>query len=124
VAVIVVAEDDPDIQEIIRLILERDGHTVIAVADGAAALGQARAVTPDLLLLDGEMPPGLSGFEASRHLATDERLARIPVVMVTGASRPAVIRDRLPFLDDVVVKPFSRETLTRAVRLALGRDAD
>lgn len=119
VAVIVTAEDDPDIREIICQLLERHGHTVIAVEDGAAAVQYARAVGPDLILLDGDMGPGMSGFEASHRLRTDADLAHIPVIMVTGSLEPAVIRVQLPHLTDVVAKPFRHDDLMHAVEQAL-----
>ena len=123
VAVIVTADDDRDIREIIAKVLRRDGHTVITVADGAAAVEQARAVRPDLVLLDGQMSPGLSGFDACRQLKGDQELAAIPVIMVTGSMPPEQIRERLPQLHAVVAKPFTRLELKQAVEEALGHTA-
>src|SRR5687768_12780298 len=107
-AVIVTADDDPDIRDVIARVLEGAGHTVIAVSDGASAVTQARAVRPDLVLLDGQMPPGMSGFEACRALRDDDELAGIPVVMVTGSMPPDQVRQQVPHAREVVAKPFTR----------------
>ena len=118
-AVIVTADDDPDIREVIGRTLEGAGHTVIAVSDGVAALTQARARHPDLVLLDGEMPPGMSGFDACRALRDDDELAGIPVVMVTGSMPPDHAHQQAPHAREVVGKPFTRSDLLACVRRVL-----
>lgn len=118
-AVIVTADDNADIRLVITRTLERAGHTVIAVPDGAAALAEARSRRPDLVLLDGEMPPGMSGFEACRLLGDDPATAGIPVVMVTGSMPPAQVLGQAPRVTDVLGKPFTVPELTDCVRNAL-----
>ncbi|WP_164842698.1 response regulator [Actinoplanes solisilvae] len=113
-ALIVAAEDDPDIREIIEHVLRRDGHSVYLVPDGEAAIALAHIVRPDLILLDGDMTPGMNGFEAARLIAENRTLCRVPLVMVTGTFDLAAIK-RLPHVHDVVKKPFADDRLRSAV---------
>ena len=118
-AVIVTADDDPDIREAIARILQKAGHTVYTVTDGAAALTQARTVQPDLVLLDGQMPPGMNGFDACQALRDDADLTDIPVVMVTGSMPPDQVRQHAPHARDVVSKPFTHSDLQTCVQRVL-----
>jgi CheY-like chemotaxis protein len=85
-------DDDPDHVTIIsRAIREMDGETVVkTLSDGALALDWLQAVEqlPDLILLDINMP-GLSGFDVLARLKRDERLKRVPVVMLTSSDLTA-----------------------------------
>ncbi|GAB1692555.1 response regulator [Krasilnikovia sp. M28-CT-15] len=119
-AVIVAADDDPAMCRLISRILQGVGHTVVTVNDGAAAIAQVRERRPDLILLDGEMPPGMSGFDAYLLLHDDDDLSAIPVMMVTGSATPDRVRQQLPEVCDVVTKPFTPEELLNCVRQVLG----
>ncbi|BFU47685.1 response regulator [Krasilnikovia sp. MM14-A1004] len=118
-AVIVVADDEAAMRELISRILQGAGHTVITVNDGRAAIERVRALRPDLVLLDGLMPPGMSGFEASLLLHDDDDLSAIPVMMVTGSVTPDEVRRQLPHICDVVLKPFTPDELLSCVRQVL-----
>lgn len=119
VAVIVTADDDEAIRSTISRVLRRFGHTVIEAVDGRQALERVREHRPDLVLLDGMMPPGMSGFEASQRLRDDPDTAAIPVVMVTGSMSPEQVRQRLPFVSGVVSKPFTAAGLRAGVEQVL-----
>ena len=118
-ALILSADDDASIRQVITRVLERGGHTVIAVSDGAAAITEARDRFPDLVLLDGEMPPGMSGFDACRILQQDCATSGIPVMMVTGSMPPGQVRERVPHVHAVLSKPFTAEELRSCVRQVL-----
>jgi DNA-binding response OmpR family regulator len=120
---VLVADDDPDIRELVVFKLEQAGYTVHAVGDGEAALAATMALTPDLILLD-VMMPGLNGFEVCRRLRANQNTATTPVIMLTARAQEADVESGFAVgADDYIVKPFSpRELLTR-VNNVLARGA-
>jgi DNA-binding response OmpR family regulator len=110
---VLVADDDPDIRELVTFKLEQAGYKVHAVGDGVAALAAARALSPSLLLLD-VMMPGLNGYEVCRRLRADGGRT-IPVIMLTAKAQEGDVETGFAMgVDDYIVKPFSpRELLTR-----------
>ncbi|MGH9243418.1 MAG: response regulator transcription factor [Acidimicrobiales bacterium] len=111
---VLVADDDPDIRELVIFKLEQAGYTVHAVADGEAAIAAAVALSPDLVLLD-IMMPGLNGFDVCRKLRAHDDTATTPVIMLTAKAQEADVETGFAVgADDYIVKPFSpRELLTR-----------
>jgi CheY-like chemotaxis protein/phosphoribosyl 1,2-cyclic phosphodiesterase len=84
---ILVADDDPDVLAVIVETLEPEGYRVLTAGDGTVALDLARKERPDIVVLDWMMP-GLDGLSVCRELRQDDdpRVARIPVVVITGRS--------------------------------------
>src|SRR3569832_737624 len=80
---ILIADDDPDLRDILRSILELSGFNVVEASDGAVALEMVRTCRPDLLILDYSMPR-MSGPEACAILKKDLLLRHLPVIMLTG----------------------------------------
>ena len=115
---ILVIEDDPGITRIVRLYLERDGHTVTTASDGVSGLNAARADSPDLIVLD-LMLPRLDGMSVCRALREE---SDVPIIMATARVDED---DRLAGLDlgadDYIVKPFSPRELAARVRAVLRR---
>ncbi|QYC37766.1 Transcriptional regulatory protein SrrA [Nonomuraea coxensis DSM 45129] len=115
---ILVVEDDPTVSEVVARYLERDGHEVECVGDGAEALRRALAHPPDLMVLD-LMLPRLDGLQVCRRLR--ERWP-VPVIMLTALGEEI---DRVVGLetgaDDYVVKPFSPRELALRVQSVLRR---
>jgi two-component system, OmpR family, response regulator len=112
VPVIVVADDDPALREIVAFALEREGWTVVHAADGQAALRCAER-SPDLVVLDVGMPE-LDGLEVCRRLRAAGN--RVPILFLSTRSEEI---DRVVGLelggDDYLAKPFSpRELVSRA----------
>ncbi|MGA9885850.1 MAG: response regulator transcription factor [Candidatus Acidiferrales bacterium] len=118
---ILVIEDDRDIVELVRYNLEKDGYQVTACVDGATGLAQVRKSPPDLLLLD-LMLPKLSGLEICKEIRRDDRLGRLPILILTARGEEA---DRVVGLelgaDDYVAKPFSPRELVARVKALLRR---
>jgi DNA-binding response OmpR family regulator len=118
VASVLVVDDDPKIRDLLRLYVEREGHRASFAADGTTALEQARATSPDLVLLD-VMLPGLDGFEVCRTLREE---SDVPILLLTARSGDS---DKVVGLDigadDYVVKPFSPRELMARVRALLRR---
>lgn len=118
---ILVVEDEPDILELIRFHLEREGYTTLLCETGEEGLETARTRLPDLILLD-LMLPGLDGKAVCRKLKADEETAGIPVIMVTARGEESDIVAGLEIgADDYVTKPFSAKVLTARVGAVLRR---
>jgi len=102
-----IVEDDPDVVALVERWLERDGHAVEHVVDGAAALEALRRdPLPRLVLLD-VMLPKMDGFEVLQRLRAEPRTRHLPVVMVTSFSRDRdAARGRELGANDYVVKPL------------------
>ncbi len=117
---VLIVEDDPNTVELARLYLARDGHKVLAAADGIEGLRLAREARPDLVILD-LMLPGLDGIEVCRILREE---SEVPIVMLTARVEE---EDRLAGLDmgadDYITKPFSPRELAARIRAVLRRTA-
>ena len=80
---IVVADDDPDTVNTLRLLLEEEGHEVKTVSDGPAALYAVRDFGADVLLLDIGMP-GMDGYEVARRIRSNPANRHISLIALTG----------------------------------------
>ena len=113
---VMVVDDDGDILDMTRLVLEGGGYGVLPARSGAEALRALERSRPDLILLDVNMPD-MDGWQVLRLLKVDERTNDIPVAMF---SIKMEVRDRLHGLQegafDYITKPFSTEELLRRVR--------
>src|SRR3954463_11511757 len=106
---ILIIEDDPTMQEILRDNFEFGGATVHLAADGRAGLRAVSACQPDLILLD-IMLPGINGFDLCRRIRGDGLTT--PIIMLTAKSQESDIVLGLNLgADDYVTKPFSIEVL-------------
>ena len=119
---VVLVEDETNIAEAIRFLLGRDGWRVETLANGGNATEVIRAGMPDLVMLD-VMLPGKTGFEILAELRSDDKLADLPVLMLTARGQA---RDREMAMQAGVsrfmTKPFSNEEMLTAVReLTAGR---
>lgn len=119
---ILVVEDEQDILELIAYNLTKEGFRVKTVTTGEAAIREAKANPPDLILLD-LMLPGLDGLEVCRELKTrSSELGRVPIMMVTAKGEEADIVTGLELgADDYVTKPFSPRVLLARIRAVLRR---
>lgn len=117
-ALILVAEDDPDIADILTAYLERAGMRVVRAEDGQRALDLHRQLTPDLVLLDVQMPR-VDGWQVLREL---RHRGNTPVIMLTALDQDI---DKLMGLrigaDDYVVKPFNPPEVVARVQAVLRR---
>jgi two-component system response regulator MtrA len=120
-ATIVVADDDPDIRDLVVFKLRQSGHDVVPVGDGEEAVAACRDQHADLAVLD-VMMPGMTGIDACRELRADPALERIPVILLTArAQRGDIEQGRDVGADDYVLKPFSPRELAARVASALER---
>ena len=120
---ILVVDDEEDILELIRYNLAREGYQVAGAASGEEAVKAAKAVLPDLILLD-LLLPGIDGLEVCRTLKGEARTRSIPIIMLTAKGEEADIVAGLELgADDYVTKPFSPRVLLARIRTALRRRA-
>ena len=115
---ILVVDDDANTARLVKLYLQKDGHTVTVANDGVEALQVARDKKPDLVVLD-LMLPFVDGLEVCRTLRQE---SDVPIIMLTARTTDA---DKLTGLDtgadDYVTKPFSPGELAARVRAVLRR---
>jgi PAS domain S-box-containing protein len=115
---ILLADDNSDMRAYVRRLLATN-YDVEAVADGEAALQAARECPPDLVLSDVMMPK-LDGFGLLRALREDERLATIPVILLSArAGEEARVEGMEAGADDYLIKPFSARELLARIRAHL-----
>jgi DNA-binding response OmpR family regulator len=119
--VVLVADDDDDIRDLVAFRLDRAGYEVLRAGDGQQALDLAREHNPDLAVLDVMMPK-LTGYDVTRELRADAATSRIPVILLTARVQEAdVARGFEAGADDYVKKPFSPQELKARVQAVLGR---
>src|SRR5258708_36002887 len=120
---ILVVDDDKQIVRLVRSYLEQAGMTTFPAYDGEEALHFLRAERPDLVILD-LMLPNRNGWEITRILRGDERLANIPILMLT-----ARVEDGDKILgfelgaDDYLTKPFNPLEVVARVKAILRRSS-
>ena len=117
-ATILVVDDEPPILDLIVSYLRADGFTVHTARDGPSALAQARALRPDLIVLD-VLLPGMDGLEVCKEL---QRERWVPVLMLTARTEEAdKVAGFAVGADDYLTKPFSLRELAVRVRAILRR---
>lgn len=118
---ILVADDEPDVLNLVTLNLKSAGFTVLQAEDGNSALQQAREVLPSLVVLD-LMLPEMSGLEVCKVLKKEPQTAQIPIIMLTAKAEEI---DRIVGLelgaDDYITKPFSPRELILRIQSVLRR---
>ena len=119
---VVCIEDDPEMIELIRLILNRRGVQVHGASGGAAGLKLIREKHPDLVLLD-LMMPDMDGWEVYQQMKSDESIRDIPVIVVTAKAQSIdkVLGLHIAKVDDYIAKPFSPQDLMDSVDKVLGK---
>jgi DNA-binding response OmpR family regulator len=115
---LLIADDDEDILELLGFRLERAGHDVVRARHGEEALRLALECLPSLALLD-VMMPGLDGYEIARRLRSDERTSAIPIILLTARAQASdITRGLAAGADDYITKPFdARDLIERVGRL-------
>ena len=117
---ILVADDDSDVRELVVFRLVHAGYEVITAADGEEAASLALERRPDLCLLDVMMPK-LDGFEVTRRVRSSPEIADTPILLLTASvHESAVERGIRAGADDHIAKPFSSRELLDRCAAALG----
>ena len=116
---LLIADDDEDILELLGFRLERAGYEIVRARNGAEALRLALEHTPALALLDVTMP-GLDGYEVTRRLRTEPRTSAMPVILLTARAQASDIsRGMAAGADDYIKKPFDAHDLRRRIERLL-----
>jgi CheY-like chemotaxis protein len=126
-AKILIVDDDPDITEVMKLVLENEGYSVESAVDSATALESVKGNKPDLIILDVMMNSTREGFIFSRELRNNDEFKNIPILMVTAVKEKTGIDFKevagddtwLP-VDEFLDKPIKPDVLVTKVRELLG----
>lgn len=112
--IILVVDDDAPILLLMRNLLREFGFEPVAARSGEEAIAEARKRTPDLILLDRNMP-GMSGDEVVRAMRSDDSLSEVPILILSGEPLdPDEIRQL--GATGHVLKPFDVPTLVETIR--------
>jgi CheY-like chemotaxis protein len=106
-----VVEDNPINLELVEAVLDREGYEVVSAVSAEAALDRLKRLSPDLLLLDIQLP-GLDGLGLTRLLKADPTTAEIPIVALSAHAR---VEDRQAALEAGCVEYISKPIDTRAL---------
>ena len=120
---VVCIEDEPEMIDLVRLILRRKGFEVIGANGGVEGLEAVRREKPDLVLLD-LMMPDMDGWEVYQQIKADETLRHIPVVVVTAKAQSIdkVLGLHIAKVDDYITKPFGPQELLESIAKILGEN--
>ena len=119
-AKILIAEDEPDILQLIKFTLEFAGHEVIITSNGAEALESAINMAemdqlPDLIIMDVRMPR-MTGYEACKNMKEIKKLEPVPVVFLSAKGQDAEVQTGLNAgAVAYVIKPFAPDQLAAKV---------
>ena len=117
---VLIADDERDIVDLLRIVLERAGYEVISAGEGQRALELARERPPALCILDGTMP-GLAGFEILAALRADGSTAEVPVLVLTATvDEEREMRRHGIQPDGFMRKPFDNARLLTEVARLIG----
>ena len=118
---VVCIEDEPEMIDLVRLILGRKGFQVIGANGGVEGLDTVRREKPDLVLLD-LMMPDMDGWEVYQQMKADAELRDITVVVVTAKAQSIdkVLGLHIAKVDDYITKPFGPQELLESVAKILG----
>ncbi|MFP4056563.1 MAG: response regulator transcription factor [Candidatus Brocadiia bacterium] len=119
---VLIADDDPDIVEAMKTVLEASGFDVLTAPNGQECLRKLRESKPDVLILDVMMTTETEGFHVAYEIRNDPQLRHIPVLMLTAIEQktgmsfsPEEDEDYLP-VEDFVSKPVEPEELVERVK--------
>jgi two-component system cell cycle response regulator DivK len=120
---ILVVEDQEDLRGVLRTLLTGSGYEMLEAADGRAGVDKAKSEQPDLILMDIQLPV-LDGYDATRQIKADPRLAATPIIAVSSfAMKGDEEKARAAGCDHYVTKPYSPVQLLRIIRGFLGDEA-
>ncbi len=113
---ILIVDDQPSARETMAAVLAGQGLNLLFAENGSEGIEQAKAVLPDLIILD-VMMPGMDGFEVCERLRSDPQLAEVPIILLTSLDDfETKVRGLEAGADDFVSKPFNRVELLARIR--------
>lgn len=117
---IMIVDDEPDVVDLVKLVLKSEGYDVVTAYSGKEALEKVGKEMPDLVLLDIMMPQ-MDGWEVYNHIKANPKTKDIPVAMLTAKSQSIdkMIGLHVVQVDDYITKPFGRSELLERVKKIL-----
>ena len=120
---ILIVDDEQDIVESLKFVLENNDYTCYCAYDGEDGLRLAREISPDLIILD-VMMPRINGYKISRLLKFDKKYKDIPILMVTARTQE---EDKLigeeTGADEYITKPFDLDDVLNSIKKHLEKDS-
>jgi DNA-binding response OmpR family regulator len=118
-AKIVIAEDEPDIRELIAFTLRFAGHEVITGNNGQEGYELTKSEHPDLAMFDVRMPK-MTGYDACKKIKADPEISHIPVVFLSAKGQESEIEQGISAgAEEYLLKPFAPDQLTERVKAIL-----
>ncbi|MEW8626744.1 MAG: response regulator [Candidatus Thiodiazotropha sp.] len=112
---ILIVDDEPNIVFSVEFLMRRSGYEVVTAADGEQAMQKLTDEMPDLMILD-VMMPRKNGFEVCAEVRADQRMADLPILMLSAKGRDAEVKKGLSLgADAYITKPFSTHELVEKV---------
>ncbi|CAJ35876.1 response regulator transcription factor [Methanocella arvoryzae] len=117
---IMIVDDEPDVVDLVKIVLKSEGYEVVTATSGKEALEKIGNEMPDLVLLDIMMPQ-MDGWEVYNHIKSNTKTRDIPVAMLTAKSQSIdkMIGLHVVQVDDYITKPFGRAELLERVKKIL-----
>ena len=120
-AKIVIAEDEPDIRDLIAFTLRFAGYEVITGSNGEEGYQLTKSERPDLVMLDVRMPK-LTGYEACKRIKSEPELAATPVIFLSAKGQENEIEQGLAAgAEEYLLKPFAPDQLVDRVKAVLAK---
>ncbi len=119
---VVVIEDDPEMINLVKIILKKEGFDVTGAMGGRDGLDAIEHISPDLVLLD-LMMPDIDGWEVYQTMKASDQMKNIPVIIITAKAQSIdkVLGLHIAKVDDYITKPFSPNELVASVRRVLAK---
>lgn len=113
---VMVVDDDDDMRNLVRMVLEEKGAEVIEAENGEECLEKLKSIKPNIILLD-VMMPGISGWEVLRRIKSEDSLSSVKVAMLTSIdpSVEEMMQEEFDSLADYILKPSFIEILRKKI---------
>jgi two-component system alkaline phosphatase synthesis response regulator PhoP len=117
---VLVVDDEKDVVELVKFLLERDGHQVLEAFNGREALERAYAEHPDLIILDIMMPE-MDGYTVNARLTENDATRRIPVIILTAKGQMRDVFEMASNVAFYMEKPFDPKHLREKIQEVLAK---
>jgi chemosensory pili system protein ChpA (sensor histidine kinase/response regulator) len=121
-SIVMVVDDSLTVRRVTQRLLSREGYQVVLAKDGVDALEHLQSVSPDVMLVDIEMPR-MDGFDLTRNVRGDERTRHIPIIMITSRTAEKHRNYALELgVNQYLGKPYQEEQLLRLIAGFIKKD--
>jgi chemosensory pili system protein ChpA (sensor histidine kinase/response regulator) len=121
--IVMVVDDSLTVRRVTQRLLVREGYQVVLAKDGVDALEQLQAITPDVMLVDIEMPR-MDGFDLTRNIRGDDRTRHIPIIMITSRTAGKHRNYAMELgVNEYLGKPYQEDALLKSIAGFVNNDA-